>query len=83
MNSNTQSAHTSIRTLLKQARRERAIRDNKSRLGKLFYSGPKMSPEASLPELVDDEPNYMGFPLDEYEDEPPCSSNEQYGDEYE
>jgi hypothetical protein len=72
-------AAASTSAILAQYRREHAIEDNKYRLKKLFYSGPAMVPQASVAESADEEPTYMGYPVSEFEDEPPYACNEQYG----
>jgi|GEM_PF-5717517 len=74
-----------VKKQIRDIKKQWAIEENKRRLESPFYSlfntVPTISPVASAI-VTQEEPNYMGYPLSEYEDEVPFGCFEQYGEGY-
>jgi hypothetical protein len=63
---------------IREVKKNRAQAQNKIRYQSLFaIAGPSLLPRIA-PQTIS-EPNYMGYPLSEFEDEAPCYDYEQFG----
>jgi len=67
---------------IRDIKKQWAIEENKRRLESPFYSLFKQTLVTPAAPIVSEEPNYMGYPLSEYEDEVPFGCFEQYGEGY-